>query len=97
MMQREIEKKLEKAFSPTFLKVKDESALHAGHASARPEGNSHFSVTIISPFFEGLNRIHRHQAIYDCLAQEFNEGLHALRLKTLTPEEAKAAESHEEV
>jgi BolA protein len=96
MMQREIEKKLQTAFSPTFLKVKDESSLHIGHAGARPEGSSHFSIIIVSAYFKDLTRIQRHQRIYECLTQEFNAGLHALRLKILSPEEAAVAGLAEE-
>lgn len=92
MVKTRIEEKLRTAFSPTYLKVKDESHLHVGHDNYRPEGNSHFSVTIVSSLFCGLNRVQRHQAVYACLEEELKSGVHALRLKTLCPEEVASHE-----
>lgn len=84
-----IESKLQEAFSPTYLKVEDESHLHVGHAGHKPGGESHFHVTIISPVFQNLNRVHRHQRVYACLEEELKNGVHALSLKVLSPEEAE--------
>ncbi len=89
MLKNRIESKLNEAFSPTSLKVEDESHLHVGHGNYRAGGESHFHVTIISPAFQGLNRIQRHQKVYACLKEEINEGVHALSLKTLSPEEGE--------
>jgi len=86
-----IETKLTNAFSPTFLKVEDESHLHQGHANYRPGESTHFKVTLVSQKFSGLTRIQRHQLVNTCLEEEFKTGLHALCLKTLSPEEAEAA------
>ncbi len=93
MIKARIEEKLHTAFSPTYLKVKDESHLHVGHENYRPGGNSHFSVTIVSSFFCGMNRIQRHQKVYACLEEELKSGVHALRLKTLCPEEVASPEA----
>ena len=87
MLKLRIESKLRDTFSPTYLKVEDESHLHVGHGGYRADGESHFHVTIISPAFRGLNRIQRHQKIYACLEEELKGGVHALSLKTLSPEE----------
>jgi BolA family transcriptional regulator, general stress-responsive regulator len=69
------------AFAPTELEVVDESHLHAGHAGARPEGETHFSVRIRSPRLDPLSRVERHRAVNAALAPEFANGLHALALK----------------
>ncbi len=82
-----ISQKLKLAFNSNKIEVIDESHLHAGHAGARPEGESHFAVTIISEKFTGLSRVARHKLVYDALRDELNSGVHALRMKTLTPEE----------
>ena len=87
MFKSEIEKKLQEAFSPLYLKVEDESDLHVGHGNYKPGGESHFKVTLISASFKDLNRIKRHQMVYACLEEELKNGVHALRLKTLSPEE----------
>lgn len=85
-----IETKLTAALSPEHLDVIDDSASHAGHAGARPEGESHFKVVVVSKAFEGQNRIQRQRLVYDALAEEMANHIHALELKTLTPEEAAA-------
>ncbi|MBT3360884.1 MAG: BolA family transcriptional regulator [Rhodospirillales bacterium] len=82
-----IEKKLADEFKPLRLEIIDESARHAGHAGARPEGESHFSVEIVSEAFAGKSRVERQQMAYAALAQELTDDVHALSLKTLTPEE----------
>lgn len=82
-----IERKLWARFAPTRLTVTDESHRHAGHAGARPEGETHFSVTIVSAEFAGLGRVARQRLIYQTLARELAAGVHALSLKTLTPGE----------
>jgi BolA protein len=63
---------------PSHLEVIDESQHHAGHAGARPEGQTHFRVVIAAESLKKLNRVQAHQAIYKSLAQELKQGLHAL-------------------
>ena len=75
-----IEDKLREAFSPSLLKVVDESHLHAGHAGARPQGESHFRVEIVSDRFQGLSRVARQRAVYEVLADELATDVHALAL-----------------
>jgi BolA protein len=79
---------LGKKFETDRVAVEDESARHAGHAGASPEGGTHFSVEIVSPAFRGLTRLERHRAVYDALAGEMASGVHALRIKASSPEEA---------
>jgi BolA protein len=81
--------RLAKAFSPVALDVVDESALHAGHAGARPGGETHFRVRIVSADFHGLSRVDRQRAVYKALAEELQSQVHALALTTLTPDEAR--------
>ncbi|CCG42022.1 BolA family protein [Magnetospirillum molischianum] len=47
----------------------------------------HYSALVVSPSFNGLSRVRRHQAVYDALGGKMGGELHALMLKTLTPEE----------
>jgi BolA protein len=79
--------KLTERFAPTRLDIVDESHRHAGHAGARPGGETHFAVTITAPLFAGLNRVARQRLVYDALRQELAAGVHALSLKTLAPDE----------
>jgi BolA protein len=79
---------LETAFAPARVEVADDSHRHAGHAGARPEGETHFSVLAVSPAFAGMTRVARSRAAHAVLDAEFGGGLHALSLRLLTPEEA---------
>lgn len=83
-----IREKLTFAFAPRELVIEDDSAKHAGHAGARPGGQTHFNVRIVSDTFEGLSRVERQRRVYGALAAELRpDGIHALSLTTLTPVE----------
>jgi BolA family transcriptional regulator, general stress-responsive regulator len=86
-----IEKKLGEALKPHRLSVVDESHLHAGHANAPDGGESHFRVEVVAAAFAGLSRVDRQRLVYGLLAQELKGPVHALALRTLTPEEDGAA------
>ncbi|MDA8247851.1 MAG: BolA family transcriptional regulator [Rhodospirillales bacterium] len=74
-------------FAPTFLRVTDDSARHAGHAGAAPGGQTHYTVQMVSAAFEGMPRLARSRAVHAALATEFAGGLHALALTLRTPAE----------
>jgi BolA protein len=86
-----IRRKLTDALAPTRLEVTDDSHRHAGHAGARPEGETHFNVVIVSQAFSGLSLLQRQRLVYQVLADELAGRIHAISLKTLTPSEADAA------
>lgn len=85
-----IRKKLEAALAPEKLTIEDESHLHGGHAGHRPGGETHFRLTIVSAAFAGKPRVARHRMVTAALAEEMGNPVHALAMKTLTPEEAAA-------
>ena len=60
--------------------------LNCTHISLEGDGQ-HFFATIVSPEFEGLKPIARHQKVYAALGERMKEEIHALSFKTLTPEE----------
>ena len=80
-----IEEALTEAFAPVSLKVTDDSAQHAGHAGASPEGETHYSVEIVAEAFDGLSRVQVQRTIMMVLQKEFDTGLHALALKASAP------------
>ncbi|WP_096365382.1 MULTISPECIES: BolA family protein [Thiohalobacter] len=47
----------------------------------------HFEATVISPGFADLNMVKQHQAVYKTLGDGFQGAIHALALKTYTPEQ----------
>jgi BolA protein len=79
--------KLTERFSPIRLEISDESHRHAGHQGARPEGETHFAVTIVAAAFIGLSRVARQRLVYQTLAEELATRIHALSLITLAPDE----------
>lgn len=85
-----IEAALREALAPLSLAVLDESHKHAGHAGARPEGETHFRVNAVSAKFEGQSRVERHRTVYALLAKEQESGLHAIVLDLSAPSEGKA-------
>jgi BolA protein len=84
-----IRQKLTRRFAPLRLDVVDESQRHAGHAGARPEGETHFTVTIESAQFAGLSRVARQRLVYETLAEELRTRVHALSLNTFAPGERR--------
>jgi len=78
------------ALAPVLLKVRDDSAQHAGHAGAAPGGETHYSVLVVSDRFIGQGRIARHRMVNAALGDEFAQGLHALALTLRTPDEHSA-------
>ena len=82
-----IEEKLTEAFHPESLTVADESHLHAGHAGARPGGETHFRVSVVSESFAGKGRIERHRMVNSVLAEELADRVHALAVHPSAPGE----------
>jgi BolA protein len=85
-----ITKKLTEAFSPQSLKVADESHQHEGHAGARPGGQTHYRVYIVSQAFKGKSRLERHRMINQALSDELAAGIHALAIQAAAPGEGAA-------
>jgi len=46
----------------------------------------HFDAVVVSPQFEGKSRIEQHRLVMGAFSQELKGPLHALALKTYTPE-----------
>lgn len=86
-----MEKLLTQHFSPHVLVLDDESARHAGHAGAKPGGETHYRLRLVSDAFGGLSRVARQRLVYHALREEFDTGLHALSLDLKTPGEAKTS------
>jgi acid stress-induced BolA-like protein IbaG/YrbA len=62
------------------------AGLDCSHLEVEGDGQ-HFSAVIVSPAFAGKRPIQRHQMVYAVLGDRMREEIHALSMKTLTPEE----------
>jgi BolA family transcriptional regulator, general stress-responsive regulator len=79
-------KRLNERLTPTYLRVLDESAAHAGHMGSNgADFGTHFRVKIASPFFTSQRRVTCHRLVYDALQDFIDQGLHALAIEVVKP------------
>ena len=62
------------------------SGLQCTHVEVSGDG-AHFEAVVVSPAFAGASRVKRHQLVYAALGERMKEEIHALSMKTFTPEE----------
>jgi acid stress-induced BolA-like protein IbaG/YrbA len=72
--------------TPENVKQYIEQGLQCDHLEVSGDGH-HFEAVIVSPLFAGKPRIARHQLVYRALGDRMRAEIHALSMKTLTPEE----------
>ena len=60
--------------------------LDCTHLAVQGDG-SHFEAVIVSPSFSGKSRVQRHQIVYGALGERMREEIHALSMRTLSPDE----------
>lgn len=84
---QEILVRLTAALAPTRLVVTDDSDAHRGHGGHDPRGESHFSVEVESPLFEGVGRVQRQRMVNAPLADLLADRVHALAIKARAPGE----------
>jgi BolA protein len=89
-MQGIIVNKLTAAFSPSSLRVEDESQKHVGHAGYREGGETHYRVYIVTDAFKGKSRIERHRMVNQSLEAELAGSIHALAIHAFAPGEQPA-------
>jgi len=75
------------ALEPTLLELIDDSEKHRGHGGYNPSGESHFTLEIESPAFEGKSRVERQRMIHRALGDLVGERVHALSIKARAPGE----------
>jgi acid stress-induced BolA-like protein IbaG/YrbA len=75
--------------TPDSIRASIESGLECRHIEVRGDGQ-HFEALIVSPRFEGLSRVRRHQLVYGALGDRMRDEIHALSMSTLTPAEWSA-------
>jgi acid stress-induced BolA-like protein IbaG/YrbA len=72
--------------TPELVKSYIAAGLACSHLEVEGDGQ-HFNAVIVSPAFAGKRLIQRHQLVYAALGDRMREEIHALSMKTLTPEE----------
>ncbi|MBF2735126.1 MAG: BolA/IbaG family iron-sulfur metabolism protein [Betaproteobacteria bacterium AqS2] len=66
-----------------------EAGLKCSHLEVHGPDGVHFAALVVSAEFEDKSQIQRHQLVYRCLGAKMGNEIHALNLKTLTPDEWK--------
>ncbi|MDB4945743.1 MAG: Cell division protein BolA [Labilithrix sp.] len=87
-VQNNVEALLREKLTPELLEVVNESHMH----SVAPGSETHFKVIIVSPAFEGIAPVRRHQLVYGALGDLMTKkpsagGIHALAITSRTPAE----------
>jgi stress-induced morphogen len=70
------------------LEARIESAIPGSQAAVEDltGGGDHFRAEVVSDRFAGLSRIEQHKLVYDVFGDEVGGPIHALSIKTSTPE-----------
>lgn len=88
VVKARIAQKLTDSLAPEALNVIDDSHRHAGHGHHHPDGETHFTVQVVSAVFEGKSLIERHRLVNALLAEELADRVHALAISAKTTQEA---------
>lgn len=79
-LAEDIETRLQAAFAPERLEVRDDSERHRGHSGWQEGGETHFSVTIRAAALTPLTRVARHRAVHAAIGPDLIARIHALAL-----------------
>ncbi|MFP4560774.1 MAG: BolA family protein [Thiohalorhabdus sp.] len=71
------------------VKAKIQAELPAAQVVVQGEGDR-FGVLVVAEEFEGMPRVKQHRKVYGALGEELKGELHALEVKTFTPEQYRA-------
>jgi acid stress-induced BolA-like protein IbaG/YrbA len=77
---------VETVTNPEEIKKWIEESLTCEHVEVDGDGQ-HFEALIVSPAFRGKSRVQQHQLVYRALGERMRGEIHALSMKTLTPED----------
>jgi BolA protein len=91
-VQQNVESMLRDKLAPEHLEVVNESHMH----SVAKGSETHFKVIVVSPIFEGVSAVKRHQLVYGALGEMMGKkpsqgGIHALAITSRTPAEWAAS------
>ena len=82
--------RVRRALDAAHVELEDEGARHAGHEGTKG-GAGHYAVVVVSERFAGLGRVARHRAVYEAVGDLIPGEIHALAIRTYTPEEWREA------
>ncbi|BBO99679.1 BolA family protein [Sulfuriferula nivalis] len=62
------------------------SGLPCDHVEVLGDDGQHFEAVIVSPQFIGKSKVQQHQLVYKALGDRMQAEIHALAIRTFTPE-----------
>lgn len=74
--------------NPDVIRQLIETGLPGAQAVVSGEDGVHFEATVIAEVFRGKLPLARHRMVYATLGERMGGEIHALALRTLTPDEA---------
>ena len=77
--------------TPESIRASLAAGLHCDVVEVRGDGH-HFEALVVSRESDGLNRVRRHQLVYAALGDRMKQEIHALSMRTLTPDEWRAGQ-----
>jgi acid stress-induced BolA-like protein IbaG/YrbA len=72
--------------SANELKTYITNGLACEHIEVLGDDGQHFEALIVSPAFVGKNMVQQHQLVYQALGDRMRSEIHALSMRTFTPE-----------
>jgi len=73
--------------NPADVKRLIEQGLPSAEVEVASADNTHFEAVVVCPAFDGKRSVARHQMVYAALGAAMGREIHALSLRTLTPQE----------
>ena len=86
-IEKQIQKKLTAVLDIVHFEIKDFTGRHLAHK--QHEGGFHLEAVIVSTDFENKSLVERHRMVYSAVGKLMNHEIHALSMKTFTPDEWK--------
>ena len=80
---------LQEKIGATIVEIEDRSDLHKHHQGRMnaPVGSGHYDAIVVAESFAGKTMMQQHRMVYSALADQMQTTIHALSLKTYTPEQ----------
>ena len=79
--------------NPAEIKTLIENGLDGATVEIFSEDNTHYAALVVTPAFEGVRPIGRHQMVYRCLGSLIGNEIHAMSIRAHTPDEWAAMQA----
>ncbi|MGE0384871.1 MAG: BolA family protein [Gammaproteobacteria bacterium] len=63
------------------------AGIPGARVSVQGDDGRHYQAVVVSDAFAGMNMVRQHQLVYRALGELMQDAIHALSIRTLTPEQ----------